>query len=210
VIILKIHRLILSVAALTILISFSACKNTNEQSEPSVPESGMLTVTFDLEKQSGYASNQFAVWVEDADGHLIKTLYATRFTANGGYKNRPDSIPAWVEKSGLASMEKSDIDAITGATPNAGTLSYVWDLTDANDNTVPFGEYSFFVEASLRWKNRVLYSGSITISDATTTAEASAEYFYEASDDQPALTVDSPENAMIGAVTARYAPAVQN
>jgi hypothetical protein len=31
-----------------------------------------------------------------------------------------------------------------------------------------------------------------------------AEYFYEASDDQGALSADSPENAMLGAVTANF------
>ncbi len=206
----KTHKIILAIAAMIFLISLSACKNDNKQAETPTPESGSLTVTFDFEKQSGYASNQFAVWIEDADGNFIKTLYATRFTANGGYKNRPDAIPTWVEKSGLASMPKNDVDAITGATPKAGTLAYTWDLTDANGDAVPSGEYSFFVEGNLRWKNRVLYSGSIKIDNAPTTAEASAKYLYEASGDQPALTSDSSENSMIGTVKASYAPAVQN
>lgn len=191
-------------------IFFSACKNDNEQTEMPTPESGTLTVTFDFGKQSGYASNQFAVWIEDADGKYIKTLYATHFTANGGYKNRPDSIPAWVEKSGLVSMTKNEVDAITSATPKTGTLSYTWNLTDTNGNAVPPGEYSFFVEGSLRWKNHVLYVGVIGISDVPTTAEASAEYFYEAADNQPTLSSDSPENSMIGAVMVSYTPAVQN
>lgn len=82
----KIRRLIPTITVMIFLVSLSACKNDNGQIEMSAPELGTLTVTFDFEKQSGYASNQFAVWIEDVDGNLINTLYATRFTATGGYK----------------------------------------------------------------------------------------------------------------------------
>ena len=137
------------------------------------------------------------------NGQLIKTLYATRFTANGGYKNRPDSIPVWVEKSGLASMTESDIDAVSGATPNAGELSYAWDLTDPNGNKVPAGQYKFFVEGTLRWKNQVLYSGVIdTNNPSTVTAES--EFTYEGSGNQPALNDNSPESKMISSVIASF------
>jgi len=169
-----------------------------------------FTITLDYVKQSGSASNQFAVWIEDADGRLIKTLYVTQWTAKGGYKTRPDSIALWVEKSGLASMQKSQVDAISGATPRTGTQAYSWDLTDADGDTVEPGEYRFFVEGTLRWKNYVLYSGTITIGDAPATVVADVEYTYEASDRNAALTGESPENAMIGAVTANYAPSIDD
>ncbi|MCL2496367.1 MAG: DUF2271 domain-containing protein, partial [Clostridiales bacterium] len=161
-----------------------------DDAEPSAPTimAGEVIITFEYQKQSGSASNQFAVWIEDMDGHLIKTLYATRYTANGGYKNRPDSIPLWVEKSGLASLTKSEIDAVSSATPKAGALSYAWDLTDINGVAVAPGEYKFFVEGTLRWKNSVLYSGVIAISDQPVTVIAGAEFTYEATDRQAALT----------------------
>lgn len=177
-------------------------QNPVDAPEPAV---GELVVTFDYEKQSGHASNQFTVWIEDADGNFVKTLYATRFTANGGYQNRPDSIPMWVSKSGLASMSKPEVDAITSATPKAGELSYTWDLT-ANGNAVPPGEYRFFVEGSLRWKNRVLYSGAVEIGDDPVTTQADVQFFFEANDKQPALSDAAPETAMIGAVSASFSP----
>jgi len=182
-------------AAALLLITFYSCAGAG-------PDKAFIE--FEYQKPSGRASNQFAVWIEDAGGNYIKTLYATRYTANGGYRNRPDCIPTWVEKSGLASMQKSEIDAISGATPRAGALSYTWDLTDASGEKVSPGEYNFFVEGSLRWKNRVLYSGKITLGDNPITVQADAKFFYEASDNQPALTEDSPENSMIGPVTARF------
>jgi len=121
-----------------------------DSAAPGGVSGGSVVISFNYKRQSGSASNQFALWIEDMSGQLIKTLYATRFTANGGYKNRPDSIPLWVEKSGLASMTGSEVDAVSGATPNAGDLSYTWDLTGADGNTVLPGQYRFFVEDTLR------------------------------------------------------------
>ena len=163
-------------------------------------------VSFNYEKQSGSASNQFAVWIENIDGQFIKTLYATGFTAKGGYKNRPDSLVLWVEKSGLASMSKAEVDAVSAATPKAGTLSYTWDLTDIDGVIVPNGEYRFFVEGTLRWKNFVLYSGVIKVGDSPATAFADAEYIYEDSERYAALTDAAVENNMIGPVTAEFIP----
>jgi hypothetical protein len=103
------------------------------------------------------------------------------------------------------------VDAVSGATPkSSGSQSYTWNLKDINGDTVFPGEYRFFVEGTLRWKNHVLYSGVIEISDALATVQADAEYVYEASDRQATLTGDSPENKMIGAVTARYNPNAGN
>ncbi|MCL2058482.1 MAG: DUF2271 domain-containing protein [Oscillospiraceae bacterium] len=157
-------------------------------------------------KQSGSASNQFAVWVEDMDGNYLQTVFATRWTANGGFKTRPDSIALWVEKSGITTMPSYYVDAVSGATPQTGEITCVWDLTDVNGDTVPLGNYRFFVEGTLRWKNYVLYSGVIEIGNAPVTVQAEAEYIYEGSGNQSALTGDSQENAMIGTVTAAYVP----
>ena len=169
--------------------------------------SGEVIISFDYERISGSASNQYAVWIEDMDGDVIKTLYASQWTAKGGYRTRPDSIALWAEKSGLASMSDNEVDAVSGATPRAGTQSHIWDLTDASGNEVYPGDYRFFVEGTLRWKNYALYSGVITISDAPMIVIADADFVYEASDRYDALTSDSPENAMIGEVTASFLPA---
>ena len=168
--------------------------------------SGELVITFDYQKQSGHASNQFAVWIEDEEGNIMRTLYVTRYTAGGGYADRPDSIPVWVHKSNLASMADEEVDMIAGATPKPGTLSYAWDLTDKNNSVITPGKYRFFVEGSLRWKNRVMYSGEIEIGGASVTTKAEAEWFYESGNNQQALSDDSPETSMIRAVTASFIP----
>ena len=173
--------------------------------------SGEVIVTFDYQKQSGSASNQYAVWVEDMDGNYINTLFATQWTASGGHQSRPDSIALWVEKSDIASMPDYYVDAISGANPRtSGSQSYAWNLKNINGDTVSHGEYRVFVEGTLRWKNYVLYTGVITIGDAPVTIQADAEYVYEASDRYDALTGESSENTMIGAVTVSFVPVAAN
>ena len=107
--------IIMIVVALLIAVTSGCAKNDagNYDRDTAGSQGSAVIVSFDNEKQSGYASNQFVVWIEDLNGTLIQTLYATKYTAKGGYKNRPDSIPLWVEKSDLASMSAVAVDAIS-------------------------------------------------------------------------------------------------
>jgi len=170
------------------------------------PATGEVVISFDYTRQSGAASNQHAIWIEDMDGNLIKSLFASRWTAEGGFATRPDSIAMWAERAGLANMSKAEVDAVSGATPRTGPQSYTWDLTDLNGDTVLQGDYVFFVEGTLRWKNFVLFSGVITLSDEPMTVQGEAVFHYEGSGRYDALTADSAENKMIGPVTVEFRP----
>lgn len=108
------------------------------------------------------ASSQYAIWIEDATGRLVCTLYATSFTAKGGYEYREDAIPIWVAKAKPQGMSSAQVDAITGATPRNGVLTYQWDGTNDKGRRVAPGKYKFFVEGTLYWKSRVIYSGELT------------------------------------------------
>jgi len=125
-----------------------------------------VDITFAFTRLSGFSTNQYAIWIEDSNGKLVKTLYATKFTATGGYAKRPESIPTWVQKSGLKSLSKNEVDALTGATPRTGNQSYSWDGKDKNGNVSPPGVYRIFLEATVRAENRVLYSASFTLGTA--------------------------------------------
>lgn len=121
---------------------------------------GTLEISFDFTRQRTIASNQYAVWIEDAEGKLVKTLYVTAFTGRGGYKYRPDCLPTWVKKA--HPQELPNVDAITSATPKSGPQVYTWDGRDAAGNFVPPGVYRFVIEATLYWSNRVVFTGTFT------------------------------------------------
>jgi len=150
-------------------------------------------LTFTFTRMNGSASNQYAIWIEDTNGRFIKTLYATRYTANGGWRNRPTSIPIWVGRSGLSRMNNTQIDAVTGATPRTGSLTYRWDGTDSQGAAVPNGNYILFLEGTLRWENHVLYSAPIRLGRGPEAAYVSVEYTGDPGADR----------AMIGNVTVR-------
>jgi hypothetical protein len=127
-------------------ITVLACTGSQQRVSEAVAE-----LSFSYTRLSGSASNQFAVWVEDSQGRYIKTLYATKYTAIGGWKRRETSIPVWVKKSGLSNLTNAQIDAITGATPRTGALTYAWDGTDSSGAFVSPGNYILFLEGTLRW-----------------------------------------------------------
>jgi len=150
-------------------------------------------MAFSFTRQSGAASNQFAVWIEDSGGRYIKTIYATRYTANGGWRQRATSIPAWVRRSGLSGMTTAQIDALTGATPRTGSLAYTWDGTDSQGAAVPNGNYFMILEGTLRWGNQVLYRAPIRLGQGPAAAEVSVEYTGD----------PGAERTMIGDVTVQ-------
>ena len=113
------------------------------------PAGERLEISFRFQR-GGIASSQYAIW-----------LYVTSFIAKGGYEYRKDAVPVWTSKAKPQTLSFAQVDAITGATPRNGVLTYQWDGTDNNGNRVPAGKYTFFVEGTLYWKSRVIYSGEL-------------------------------------------------
>jgi hypothetical protein len=190
----QMKRYFLIIVAL--LLSFTACSAPKQSSE--LQESEYIAFEVAFNRQSGYATNQFAVWIETADGEFVKTIAVTKFTANGGYTNRSDALKLWRERGGL-----DNVDAVTVATPK-GEATYRWTFDDYSGNRVVNGDYVYFVEGNLRWGNRVIYSGTIIVGESVICGVAERELVLEASDGNPALANDAPEIDMISNVTARY------
>ncbi len=144
----------LPVLAFAMLFSINCQKNDNN---------GKLEITVSYEKQAGRGSNQYAVWIEDTKGDIVKTLYVTAFTADGGYTYRETSLPVWVIKANPASLSKEQIDAFSGATPSSGEHTYTWDLTDQQGNKVEAGNYIYIVEATYLGDSHVMFKDSFTV-----------------------------------------------
>lgn len=124
-----------------------------------------VLISFKYEKQFKLASNQFAIWIENENGELIKNIFVTKFTAADGYSKRKESLSTWVKRSNVKNYSKEKIDSISGATPKSSSLTYLWDCTDQNENPVPNGTYRFFVEGSTYWKDKILFTGTIILGD---------------------------------------------
>ena len=135
-----------------------------------------LEVSFNYQRQQGPGSNQYAVWIENEKGEVVKTLFVTSFTTKGrtrgneqpmrGYIKRPACVPTWVKASKANDLTDQQLDAFTGATPQAsGTQTFTWDFTDQQGKAVQKGTYKVFVEATLFNASTITYSGSFSTQD---------------------------------------------
>lgn len=100
----------------------------------------IVYVDFELSYRDELAP-QTAVWVENAKGEFVKTLYVSGFS--GHAKEQQVNLPVWAKSS-----EFADVDAVTGASIDLGQHVYIWDLLDHTGKKVGSGEYKVFVEAS--------------------------------------------------------------
>ena len=127
-----------------------------------------VEVSFDFTRMSTHASNQIAIWIEDESGHIVKTVFVTNFTAGRrGYENREDALVHWVEAADPSGMSDTEVDAVSGPTPQAGHVTYLWDITDDAGNRVDDGVYRIIIEGTLYWSSSVLYTAEIDLSNAT-------------------------------------------
>ena len=68
-----------------------------------------LEVSFNYQRQPGPGSNQYAVWIENDKGDVVRTLFITSYTTKGrtrpgeepmrGYVKRPNCVPTWVKQA---------------------------------------------------------------------------------------------------------------
>jgi len=119
----EMKRLLFLLIFIALILSCTRAQQPVQQSTQQSAYDAAAEITFTFTRQSGSASNQYAIWIEDAQGQFVKTLYAARWTANGGWNRRPTSIPLWVKQSGLSAIPRELTDTVSGATPRTGELS---------------------------------------------------------------------------------------
>lgn len=152
-------RYLLALLLFISIVPLHSCTSSRAEESKTIKEGKeRLEISFNFHR-GGIASSQYAIWIEDENGKLVRTIYATFFTVKGGYEHREDAIPMWVDKAKPQQMTSAQVDAVTGATPPNGNLVYQWDGRDDKGVRVPAGKYKFFIEGTLHWKSRILYSG---------------------------------------------------
>ena len=146
------------------------------QSSKKAVKASALEVSFNYQRQAGPGSNQYAVWIENEKGEFVKTLFVTSYTAKGrsrggepakrGYIVRPACVPVWVKDSKAEEKTDVQLDAVTGATPQAGGVqTFTWDFTDERGKAVPHGIYKVKIEATLIFDSDIVYTGTFSTKD---------------------------------------------
>jgi hypothetical protein len=133
------------------------------------------------------------VWVENASGEVVKTLFVTEFTSKGrsrdgskparGYTYRTSCVPTWVRHVGAESLTDEQMDAFTGATPaSGGVQTFTWDFTDQAGQPVARGTYRFYVEATYNGASVVTYTGTVSSGQKSGDLEVDKSYIEESED----------------------------
>jgi hypothetical protein len=158
---------------------------------------GLVRITYRLHRLPQIASNQIAVWIEDANGGYVRTLFATSFTANGGYVRRPESLVEWRTTAEWESAPPEEVESVSRPAQDGGVHTLYWDGTDRTGRAVPAGDYTYHVEGNTYWENRVLFTGTITLGEEPHTSSAEHEYLPAAAEQDGVLVED---------VTAEFSP----
>jgi hypothetical protein len=121
----------------------------------------------DLQRGESFYYPLFAIWLEDADGRYIQTLYVAKAVGTGyfkyakqkgnkwigGVKRAPQTLPYWSHKRGIKAADGLFVpdtesvvpDAYTGATP---VTSFI--LTSHADSMLP-DKYKVMLEINQNW-----------------------------------------------------------
>jgi hypothetical protein len=103
-----------------------------------------------------------AMWLEDAKGVLVTTLYVSQELSSAEYK-MGNVCPDWVTKAHWDKAPKSDVDAVTAPTPNVGSETKVFDLAEYG---IAPGVYQFRFQMHVGETHNVLYRGTVTVGPA--------------------------------------------
>ncbi|WP_272150193.1 hypothetical protein [Tenacibaculum aiptasiae] len=148
---------------------------------------GNHKISVELKKGTAFQYPLFAIWIEDAIGNYIETLYISRVISSSTFdygvkKNnvwksatvrRPEALPYWSHKRGIQEADglyillenSADLDAVSGATPTSNFI--INSKANINSNN----DYRVLMEinqsydwndyySKTRFPNDSIYSGS--------------------------------------------------
>lgn len=128
---------------------------------------GTMTIHYTRSANDYSATNaqRTAVWIENMQGILIKTLYRSV----GGSFDNTTRLVNWESKSGKQSNNTTD--TYTSATTNGGSKNqsyqFSWDMKDSSGNIVPDGDYRISIEVSRYSNFDTAYYGMMIVRKGT-------------------------------------------
>ncbi len=159
---------------------------------PAAPVAGTLQISYLV--TSDDASRFTAVWLESEDGDLVKTFFVSNELAQGAFTVEGDICPDWGKKAHWEKASQSDVDAVSGPTPTAGSGSLSFDLKKLG---ISPGVYFFCMQIHIHENYNILYKGKIRLGEKP--AEVQAEVFYS-----PARYASAQD--LLRDVRARFTP----
>ncbi len=161
------------------------------------PPAGVLELSFMyLPPSSLEPTYHTAIWLEDDNGRLVRTLYVTRELSATGYKVG-EACPEWVNQAHWEKEAPAVVDAVTGPTPSVGTGALRFDLGALG---IAPGRYQFKFQVHITDTYNVLYRGRIDTTQAA--GDVALDTLY--SSGKPA---GAPE--FVRDLQVRYVPASQ-
>jgi hypothetical protein len=113
-----------------------------------------------------------AIWLEDKDGKIVKTLYVSQELSSSGYKVG-DACPDWVKQAHWEAAPKSEVAAVTAPTPNVGTSELTFDLAKLD---IAPGTYGFRFQVHITDGYNVLYRGAVVVGGPETDVKLETVY----------------------------------
>lgn len=100
-----------------------------------------------------------AIWLEDASGKMVKTLYVSQELSDTQYKVG-DYCPDWVNKAQWEKAPKTEVAAVTAPTPSVGAGELRFDLAALG---IAPGTYGFRFQVHVTEQYNVLYRGEVIV-----------------------------------------------
>ena len=100
-----------------------------------------------------------AMWLEDADGKMVKTLFVSQELSGGAYRV-VTACPDWVKQAHWEAAPQNDVAAVTAPTPAVGSGALTFDLARLS---LPPGTYGFRFQVHITEQHNVLYRGTFTL-----------------------------------------------
>jgi hypothetical protein len=145
-------------------------------SAQSASNTKQLTIQYNVTDFKARNSNQIAVWIENDSGKVVRSLYASRWTAKGGFKKDPVSLNEWTKKADWGNAKKEEVDAVSGATQKAGPIKLTWDGKDKNGNVVANGKYVVRIEGNIKDEKTMFARAEITLGGKKQKVKAAISY----------------------------------
>ena len=178
--------------------------------ESPAPAEGDIEISFRINDPVRYDDEeplqdpQTVVWLEHSCGRYVRSLMVSDWTAMGGWRKQTKtaagkevrvSCPRWQQASDWPDgHSKTDIDAVTKATPGAGAHTV---RVSCRKMRVPPGDYRYYVQTTVAPVHSILYSAAIHIGGPAAAAEGTVTYI-------PEMHKDA--GPVLSNVKARYRP----